>query len=178
MTYFDAIAPTARPREGVADAETAGTTSFEDGAFEAGFPQEKKNENVTNDDEAEDARASSARAREKGERVYLATARAASARFVSGWRFSGNADAAAAGVAPARTVTCDGARCRWDPDAHFALLRVRAAWARMAEQRARRAQRRYPGNDPGGTKSNGADEDSPFSGNSGREPRGLSLIHL
>jgi hypothetical protein len=28
-----------------------------------------------------------------------------------------------------RTITCGGARCRWDPDAHFALPRVRAAWA-------------------------------------------------
>jgi hypothetical protein len=34
-------------------------------------------------------------------------------------------------------VTCDGVRCFWDPDAHFALLRVRAAWAQLAEQRRR-----------------------------------------
>ena len=63
--------------------------------------------------------------------------RSAASRVVSGSRFSGNAAAAAASVAPARTVTCDGARCLWDPDAHFALLRVRAAWAQLAEQRWR-----------------------------------------
>ena len=40
----------------------------------------------------------------------------------------------AASVAPARTVTCDGARCLWDPDAGFAVVRARLR-AQEAEQR-------------------------------------------
>ena len=59
------------------------------------------------------------------------------------------------------SVTCEGARCCWDPDAHFAILRVREAWAQLAERR----RRGVSGNVP--EKLNAFGEDAPFSGNSG-----------
>ena len=45
-----------------------------------------------------------------------------------------------------RTITCGGARCRWDQDAHFALPRVRAAWAQLAEWRRRGVSGNVPEN--------------------------------
>jgi hypothetical protein len=146
LTYVDAMDPTTPLCDGFADVETAGDRSRSGAGSSADEGTEKE--------------------KEKDERknvVALATARSAASRVVSGSRFSGNAAAAAASVAPARTVTCDGARCLWDPDAHFALLRVRAAWAQLAEQRRRSVSGDVP-------KSNGCEREdvvagSRFSGN-------------
>ena len=74
--------------------------------------------------------------------------------MVSVSRFSGDDSVAAAEVVPTESsVTCDGARCRWDPDAHFAILRVREAWAQLAERRRRGVSGNVPEKlnaDPGG----------------------------
>ena len=164
LTYADAAEDRSSGRAG----------SSPDGGAGSAEPATLADDADDRGSEGETTETNEARRRRGGDEnvVSLATARSASARLVVGSRFPGNSAAeAAAGVTPAQRVTCDGARCRWDPDAHFALLRVRAAWAQMAERRARRERRRVS-DDVSGKPSNGTEEDSPFSGNSERGARG------
>jgi len=136
LTYVDAMDPTTPHCDGFADEETAGDrfgVRSAGSSADEGTREEKTSE--TSDVSREEKEHSPTKKNKNV--VALATARSAASRVVAGWRFSGNAAAAAASVAPTRTVTCDGARCFWDPDAHFAILRVREAWAQLAEQRRR-----------------------------------------
>jgi hypothetical protein len=139
LTYVDAMDPQTPQCEGFADVETPLDAPRGVAGSSADGGTDERDGSPHREGEA---------------RVAVASFRSASVALVSVSRFSGDDSVAAAEVVPTESsVTCDGARCRWDPDAHFAILRVREAWAQLAERRRRGVSGNVPEKlnaDPGG----------------------------